>query len=182
MEMPVAEFQTARTRKTLFGALLDARDRFGRNKVALEDLERQPITFGRLVLGSMVLGRKLASLTKERETVGVLLPNVQAIAVTLFGLNAFGRVPAFLNFTAGLKNLRAACEVAGIETIVTSRRFIEQGKLDDVIAALGAGRRIVWLEDVRAAITSFDKIRGLVGSWMARRGPAGAGGGPDDPR
>ena len=61
----MAEFDIARTRKTLFGALLDARDRFGRNKVALEDLERQPITFGRLVLGSLVLGRKLAGLTKR---------------------------------------------------------------------------------------------------------------------
>ena len=111
----MVEFDIARTRKTLFGALLDARDKFGRNKEALEDLERQPITFGRLVLGSLVLGRKLAGLTREREYVGVLLPNVQAIAVTLFGLNAFGRVPAFLNFTAGLKNLKAACELAGIE-------------------------------------------------------------------
>jgi acyl-[acyl-carrier-protein]-phospholipid O-acyltransferase / long-chain-fatty-acid--[acyl-carrier-protein] ligase len=177
----VAEFDIARTRKTLFGALLDARDRFGRNKVALEDLERQPITFGRLVLGSLVLGRKLASLTKEREPVGVLLPNVQAIAVTLFGLNAFGRVPAFLNFTAGLKNLRAACEVGEIGTIVTSRRFVEQGKLDDLIEALGEGRRILWLEDVRAEITSLDKLRGLVDSWIARRIHADAKVRPDDP-
>jgi len=177
----VAEFDIARTRKTLFGALLDARDRFGRNKVALEDLERQPITFGRLVLGSLVLGRKLAGLTRERESVGVLLPNVQAIAVTLFGLNAFGRVPAFLNFTAGIKNLKAACEVAGIGTIVTSRRFVEQGKLDDLVEALGEGRRILWLEDVRAGLTSLDKLRGLVDSWMARRVHAGAKLQPDDP-
>lgn len=177
----MAEFDIARTRKTLFGALLDARDRFGRNKVALEDLERQPITFGRLVLGSLVLGRKLAGLTKERESVGVLLPNVQAIAVTLFGLNAFGRVPAFLNFTAGIKNLKAACEVAGIGTIVTSRRFVEQGKLDDLVEALGEGRRILWLEDVRAGLTSLDKLRGLVDSWIARRVHAGAKLQPDDP-
>jgi acyl-[acyl-carrier-protein]-phospholipid O-acyltransferase/long-chain-fatty-acid--[acyl-carrier-protein] ligase len=177
----VAEFDIARTRKSLFGALLDARDRFGRSKVALEDLERQPITFGRLVLGSLVLGRKLSGLTGPREHVGVLLPNVQAIAVTLFGLNAFGRIPAFLNFTAGLKNLKAACEVAGIGTIVTSRRFVEQGKLDDIVAALGEGRRILWLEDVRATITSFDKVRGVVDSWMARRVHAGAEVAPDDP-
>ncbi|MBL0402962.1 AMP-binding protein [Microvirga aerilata] len=177
----MAEFDIARTRKSLFGALLDARDRFGRNKVALEDLERQPITFGRLVLGSLVLGRKLAGLTGERETIGVLLPNVQAIAVTLFGLNAFGRVPAFLNFTAGIKNLKAACEVAEIRTIVTSRRFVEQGKLDDIVAALGEGRRILWLEDVRAGLTSLDKVRGLLASWAARRVHARAKVGPDDP-
>lgn len=173
-------FDTARTRKTLFGALLDARDTFGRNKAALEDLERQPITFGRLVLGSLVLGRKLAGLTEDGETVGVLLPNVQAIAVTMFGLNAFGRVPAFLNFTAGLKNLKAACEIADIKTIVTSRRFIEQGKLDDIVEALGQGRRIVWLEDVRGTISSFDKLRGLLDSWRARSIHAGAKRDPDD--
>ena len=174
-------FDTARTRKTQFGALLDARDTFGRNKVALEDVERQPITFGRLALGSLVLGRKLATLTGEGETVGVLLPNVQAIAVTLFGLNAYGRVPAFLNFTAGLKNLKAACDIADIKTIITSRRFIEHGKLDDIIEALGEGRRIIWLEDVRKSLTSFDKLRGLIDSWRARSVHAQAKRGPDDP-
>jgi len=177
----MAEFDLARARKTLFGALIDARDTFGKSKVALEDLERQPVTFGRLVLGSLVLGRKLASLTQERETVGVLLPNVQAIAVTLFGFNAFGRVPAFLNFTAGIKNLKAACEIAGIRTIVTSRRFVEQGKLDEVVEALGEGRQILHLEDVRAKLTSIDKLRGLLDSWMARRVHGRAGAKPDDP-
>jgi acyl-[acyl-carrier-protein]-phospholipid O-acyltransferase/long-chain-fatty-acid--[acyl-carrier-protein] ligase len=174
----MADFDIGQTRKTLFGALLDARDRFGRSKVALEDLERQPITFGRLVLGSLVLGRKLAALTRDREEVGVLLPNVQAVAVTLFGLNAFGRVPAFLNFTAGIKNLKAACEVAEIRTVVTSRRFVEQGKLDDI---LGEGRRILWLEDVRAGLTSLDKLRGVLDSWRARRVHAGTKVQPDDP-
>ncbi|WP_230532481.1 AMP-binding protein [Microvirga roseola] len=176
----MAELDIARTRKSLFTALLDARDRFGRNKVALEDLERQPITFGRLVLGSLVLGRKLAGMTAPDRPIAVLLPNVQAIAVTLFGLNAFGRVPAFLNFTAGLKNLKAACEIARVDTIVTSRRFVEQGQLDDIVSALGEGRRILWLEDVRTTLTSMDKIRGVLDSWIARRVHAGAKVGPDD--
>lgn len=177
----MADFDTARSRKTLFGALLDAMDRFGRDKIALEDLERQPLSYGRLVLGSLVLGRKLAGLTEPRERVGVLLPNVLAVAVTLFGLSAFGRVSAFLNFTAGLKNLKAACELAQIQTIVTSRRFVEQGKLDDIVAALGEGRTILWLEDVRATITSFDKLRGLIASWFARGIHRRASVSPDDP-
>ena len=177
----MADFDLARTRKSLFEALIDARDRFGRNKPALEDPERQPITYGRLVLGALVLGRKLAGLTKPRENVGVLLPNVQGLAVALFGLNAFGRVPALLNFTAGTRNLKAACEVARVETIVTSRRFVEQGKLDDVLAAIAEGRRVVFLEDVRKQITSVDKARGLVESWFARALHKRAGMRPDDP-
>ncbi|WP_246179408.1 AMP-binding protein [Microvirga thermotolerans] len=177
----MAEFDIASTRKSLFSALVDARDRFGGDKVALEDLERQPVTFGRLVLAALLLGRKLAGAAGKGETVGVLLPNVQAIAVTLFGLNAFGRVPAFLNFTAGTRNLLAACEVGRIRTIVTSRRFIEQGKLDDELARLGEGRRILYLEDVRGTITSFDKLRALIESLFARRIHAASGVEPDDP-
>jgi len=179
--MSTQGFDHAQTRTTLFGALLDARDRYGRNKEALEDPERQPLTYGRLILGSLVLGRKLAGLSAPAERIGVLLPNVQALALVVFGLNAFGRVPAMLNFTAGIKNLRAACGVAEIRTIVTSRRFVEQGKLDDVIEAVGEGRRIVWLEDVRKTITSLDKVRGLFGSFFARRVHARARVAPDDP-
>jgi acyl-[acyl-carrier-protein]-phospholipid O-acyltransferase/long-chain-fatty-acid--[acyl-carrier-protein] ligase len=174
-------FDAAPTRTTLFGALLAARDRFGKNKVALEDPERQPITYGRLVLGALVLGRKLAAMTRPGERVGVLLPNVQALPVVLFALNARGRIPAMLNFTAGVKNLRAACETAGLSTILTSRRFVEQGKLEDVAAALEEGRRIVYLEDVRATITSLDKVLGLVESLRAGALARSSGLAPDDP-
>jgi acyl-[acyl-carrier-protein]-phospholipid O-acyltransferase/long-chain-fatty-acid--[acyl-carrier-protein] ligase len=177
----VAEFNAAAARMTIFSALLQAVRIHGKHKVALEDPERQPITFGRLVLGSLVLGRKLAELTQDRERVGILLPNVQGLAVTLFGLSAFGRVPALLNFTAGTRNLRAAAEVGRLKTVVTSRRFVDQAKLEDVVAALGEGRRIVYLEDVRKEITSLDKLRGAFGSFFAASVHAKAGVQPDDP-
>jgi acyl-[acyl-carrier-protein]-phospholipid O-acyltransferase / long-chain-fatty-acid--[acyl-carrier-protein] ligase len=174
-------FDIAQTRTTLFGALLDARDRFGRAKAALEDPERQPLTYGRLVLGAMVLGRKLLHHTRTGERVGVLLPNVQGLPVVLFGLSAFGRVPAMLNFTAGVKNLRAACEIAELRTVLTSRRFVDQAKLEEVVAAIGGTSRILWLEDVRPTITSLDKARGLLESFAARWVHSRAGVRPDDP-
>ncbi len=173
------ELNVAATRRTLWSALLDAAATHGKATIIVEDPERQPLTYGRLILGALVLGDKLAAITAPRERVGVLLPSVQGCAVTLFGLAAHARVPAMLNFTAGVKNLRAACEIGRIGTIVTSRRFVEQGKLDDVAAALGEGRRIVHLEDVRKQITSSDKIRGVIGSLLARRKP-GATLSPDD--
>jgi acyl-[acyl-carrier-protein]-phospholipid O-acyltransferase/long-chain-fatty-acid--[acyl-carrier-protein] ligase len=173
-------FDPASTRTTLFGALLAAKARHGRGKVILEDPERQPLTYGRLVLGAMVLGRKLRALTTPGENVGVFLPSVQGTAVTLFALNAHGRVPAMLNFTAGLRNLRAACEVADIRTILTSRRFVSQGKLEDVLSELGQGRQVVWLEDVRAGLTSLDKLLGVAESLAAGRVHRRAGVRPDD--
>lgn len=162
--MAATTFDAAGARITIFRALLQTIARHGKSRVALEDPERQPITYGRLVLGALVLGRKLAAVTGERETVGVLLPNMQGMAVTLFALLAYGRVPAMLNFTAGVKNLRAAGELAQLKTIVTSRRFVERGELDNEIAALGEGRRVIYLEDIRKQVTSLDKAWGALQS------------------
>ncbi len=175
------KFHAAAARTTLFSALLDSMQLHGRHRVALEDPERNPLTYGRLVLGSLVLGRKLSEELADRERVGILLPNVQGLAVTVFGLSAYGRVPALLNFTAGVKNLRAAATVGQLRTIVTSRRFIDQAKLDDVVAALAEGRQIIYLEDVRKSLTSFDKLRGAAASLVAARVHSRFGVGPDDP-
>jgi acyl-[acyl-carrier-protein]-phospholipid O-acyltransferase/long-chain-fatty-acid--[acyl-carrier-protein] ligase len=142
-------------------ALLAARARHGGDRIILEDQERATLTYDRLILGAMVLGRKLAAGTEEGESVGLLLPNVNGCAVALFGLLFRNRTPVMLNFSAGIRNLKSACETAQVRTIVTARRFIENAKLDEVVAALSEGRRIVWLDEVRGEITLLDKLMGL---------------------
>lgn len=170
----------AATRKTLFRALLEARSAFKAGTPILEDALRKPITYAGLVTGAIALGRKLAEGTKPRERVGVFLPSVPANGVVFFALHAFGRVPAMLNFTAGPANLAAACELARIGTIVTSRRFVEEGDLDEALAAIAKGRRVVYLEEVRDAITSLQKLRAAFESMFAGYLGFGAGAGPDD--
>lgn len=167
-------FQLAQTRNTLFGALIEARDAFGGKTPILEDQERAPLSYDRLILGSLVLGKAFARETVRGETVGVMLPNVNAAAVTLFGLSAYGRVPALLNFTGGVRNLAAALKIGEIETLVTSRRFIDQARLDDTLDAVladarDAGRpvRVLYLEDIRSALTSLDKAMGVLRSFVA---------------
>jgi acyl-[acyl-carrier-protein]-phospholipid O-acyltransferase/long-chain-fatty-acid--[acyl-carrier-protein] ligase len=184
----VAAFDPARCRTTLFAALLDTVDRHGADRIALEDPERQPLTYGRLVLGAMVLGGELAKGTQRGENVGVLLPNVVGLGVVIFGLNAFGRVPAMLNFSAGVKNLRSAIQTGVIRRVLTSRRFITMGNLQPVIEELakvevGPGKtlEIVYLEDVRAKIGLVAKIGGLVRSKFARSVHRRHALGPDQP-
>lgn len=170
---PPIPFDIADTRNTLFGALLTAADTYGSKTPILEDQDRAPLTYQRLILGSLVLGKAFEAETVRGETVGVMLPNVNAAVVTLFGLSAYGRVPALLNFTAGVRNLVAALQIGEIETLVTSRRFIDQARLDETLDAVlaetrAAGRsvRVLYLEDVRAALTSFDKAMGVVRSFV----------------
>lgn len=181
-------FDESATGRTLFAALLEAARRHGRDKVALEDVERQPLTYGRLVLASLVLGRRLARMTKPGETVGVLLPNAVGAVVALMGLSAHGRLPAMLNFTAGTVNLRSALTTARIETVITSRRFIKMAGLEAVADALGQPdpadkgfrpARLVYLEDVRKEIGTVDKLIGAARSLWAGA-IARASGKPDE--
>jgi acyl-[acyl-carrier-protein]-phospholipid O-acyltransferase / long-chain-fatty-acid--[acyl-carrier-protein] ligase len=160
--MPVRPYDVARTRRTIFDALIEARGRFGGKKEILEDADRTPLTYDRLILGSFVLGRKLASLTERGENVGLLIANSAGGMVALFGLLAMGRTPAMLNFTAGLKNIKAACDAGQIKTIITAKRFITQGNLTPLITELEKEFKIIYLEDVRESLTGLDKARGLL--------------------
>ncbi|PZN14179.1 MAG: 2-acylglycerophosphoethanolamine acyltransferase [Proteobacteria bacterium] len=163
----MARFDPNTSRMTLFSALLQASARYGANRAVLEDVERNPLTYRRLIQASLVLGAKFAEFSRRGENVGVLLPNVLAQPITLFALNAYGRVAALLNFTAGAPNLRSSARTAVLRTIITSRKFIGTAKLEGIIEALdgykiapGRQIRIVYLEDVRASITAADKVKG----------------------
>ena len=81
-----------------------------------------------------------------------MLPTSNGAVVTLFALMSAGRVPAMINFTAGAANILSACRAAQLDTILTSRVFVEKGRLDHVVAQLQTQVRIVYLEDIRTTV------------------------------
>ena len=152
----------------LFDALISARDTYG-DKEILEDQDRKPLTYTGLIRAAFVLGRKIAAMTQAGERVGVLLPSSMGVVVTFFALQAFGRVPVMLNFTAGEANLKAALATAGVKRILSARRFIDQAKLQDLTTQLAEVAEITWLDDVRATIGLPDKLYGLAAGMAPRR-------------
>lgn len=160
-------FESRRQRQTLFDALLDARTVHGARAKVLEDINRKPLSYGNLTTGAIALGRALAPLTKTGEIVGVLLPNSVGTAVTFFALQAIGRVPAMLNFSAGEGTMVFAIQTAQANLVLTSKAFVEAAGLQKVIDALSQHTRIVWLEDVKADIRPLAKLRAMLIS-MAR--------------
>ena len=163
-------FATSDTDRTLYQALIDAKDINGAKTPIVEDIKREPMTYGRLLTGSLALARPFATFTRTTEAVGVLLPNVNGVVATFFALQAIGRVPAMLNYTAGLTNLKAACGAAEIRTIITARAFVTQAKLGDIIAGLEeAGIGVRYLEDIGAGIGKLAKLRALIATRWAGR-------------
>jgi acyl-[acyl-carrier-protein]-phospholipid O-acyltransferase / long-chain-fatty-acid--[acyl-carrier-protein] ligase len=147
--------------QTLFQGLAHAyRDR-DTGKPVIEDALGTKLTYRKLILGAQVLSRKLETGTAIGENIGVLLPNSAGVAVVFMALQTIGRVPAMLNFSAGPVNVLSAMKAAQVKTVLTSKAFIEKGKLDKLVAAISQEANIVYLEDVRAGLGLADKIRGL---------------------
>ncbi|MBL8556351.1 MAG: AMP-binding protein [Phenylobacterium sp.] len=151
-------FDSASAQSSVFDALVAAAKKHGAKKPILEDQERNPLTYLDLIRAAFALGRKIAGFTKKGERVGVMLPSSVGGVVTFFALHAFGRIPCMLNFTAGIRNLKAACDLAGVKTVLTSHRFVEQGKLHDLIDALETKANVVYLEDVRKTVGLPDRL------------------------
>ncbi len=156
-------FDPAAARLSVFDALVDAAERHGWSKPILEDQERKPLTYLELVRAAFALGGRIAGMTRAGERVGLLLPSSSGAVVTFFALHAYGRVPVMLNFTAGERNLKGALAQAGVRRVLSSKRFVSQGKYEALVEALAQVVEITWLEDVRGEIGWVDKLRGLAG-------------------
>ncbi|MGZ8408136.1 MAG: AMP-binding protein, partial [Caulobacteraceae bacterium] len=173
-------YDPTKGRRSVFQAVIDARARFGANKIIIEDHQRQALTYTGLIRGAFALGRKIAGFTEPDEHVGVMLPSSVGGAVTFFALHAVGRVPVMLNFTSGPRNLKGAIKAAGVKTILSSKRFIAQARLEELAEDLAEVAEIVWLEDVRKSLGPLDKVYALVAAAMphafaAKPKPTGTG-------
>jgi len=71
-------------------------------------------------------------------------------------MSAFNRVPAMINYTAGTAGMQNACIAAKVNTVITSRKFIETAKLESVVDGL-KDLNILYLEDLRAQFGVVDR-------------------------
>jgi acyl-[acyl-carrier-protein]-phospholipid O-acyltransferase/long-chain-fatty-acid--[acyl-carrier-protein] ligase len=147
----------SRPQQTLYSALCDAAEIFGRRRRLLEDVKQIEYSYNDLLKMALILGRQIERLSRPGERVGLLLPNLVPTLGLIFGMSARRRVPAMLNYSAGTDAMQAACTAAEIRTVVTSRAFVEQAKLGDKLAGL-QGVQLVYLEDVRERIGLADKL------------------------
>lgn len=142
---------------TLFSALLDAVATHGRGTMLVEDMRQVEESYGDLLKKSLALGRLASKVSSKHENIGVLMPNVTNTICLIFGLSAFTRVPAMLNYTAGSAGIQNACTAAAVKTIISSREFIKTAKLEEVIAGL-KNIKIIYLEDLSKQFNWLDKL------------------------
>ena len=148
--------------QTIFAALLQAKSSFREKETCIEDINGQELSLKKLTLASIILGKQLQKVLKNEKHVGLMLPNVSGMPASFFALQAYGYIPAMINFTAGIGSIKSACETAELKTVITSKKFVDLFELESLIEALSQEIRFVYLEDIKENITGLSKISGLL--------------------
>lgn len=159
-------YKPARAQTDLFSGLLRARRQFGGKREIIVDGDERKLTYDEVVRAAFALGSALKANTKAGENVAVMLPTGAGAVIAFFALQAYGRIPAMFNFTAGSRNLISAGRAAEVTKIVTAHQFIEKGNLEPLIEELENEFELIYLEDVREALSLKDKLAGALGPYV----------------
>jgi len=166
---------------SVFGYLIKVAKIYGKDglfhhRLIAEDIQRKPVSYKGLLIRSYILGKYFSTITKDEENVGVLLPNMIVNLACFFGLNAYGRTPVMLNFSAGPALVASMAKTAVVQKVITSQAFILKAGLQDTVKALqDAGIEVVMVEDVAKKLTLAAKIKGLL-AYKVRLQPCKRGG------
>lgn len=120
-------------------------------KVAMADSSGASLTYGNLLLRSIVLGRVLARRLGPEPYVGLLLPPAVPSAVANLALALWGKIPVNLNYTASQRLIDSSIDQCGIKHVITSRRALDKLNL----APKGT---LIHLEDVPGQVKTVDKV------------------------
>lgn len=129
---------------------------------AMADSTGAELSFGRALTASALLARRIERMTAQTH-VGVLLPASVGGALTNLAISLAGKIPVNLNFTAGAESIRSAARQCGIDTVITSKRFLEKVEVE-------VPGNAVYLEDLKAAIPAWRGALAWAGYFLMPRG------------
>lgn len=138
------------------GALRDP----GKTAVVDGDVE---LSFKNLLRASKGLGSFLNGVT-QKPTVGIFLPTCKEFVMSFMGVLMAGKTALPINILMSEEDIEFVAKDAGLDTIITSHKFLKIIKRKDVIGR--AATKVVCLEDV--AGTPWKKIKLLARGALFR--------------
>ena len=169
-DMSVSSWQEhVKSMGTLPNAWIDTAKSVG-SDMAIADTLGDPLSAHQALTAGIAFSRRMQKISKEKN-VGLLLPTsaggVLANMATLLG----GKAVVNLNFTASQEAITSSIEQAEIQTVYTSKRFIDKLsrkgiELDNALNNVN----VVFLEDLNEGISKAE----MISTWlMVKLLPAG---------
>jgi acyl-[acyl-carrier-protein]-phospholipid O-acyltransferase / long-chain-fatty-acid--[acyl-carrier-protein] ligase len=117
------------------------------------------LRFGAALTRTIFLARRLRTVWAGQETVGILMPPSVAGALMNYAALLMGKVPVNLNYTANNEVIASCAQQCGLQTIVTSKEFLEK------IKVTVPGKTIL-LEELVQKPGISEKITAAFMTWM----------------
>lgn len=131
-------------------------DRMG-DLVACADALSGVLTYQKIKRAALVLSLKIRKMPGQN--IGILLPSSAAVYILILATYLAGKTPVMLNWTAGVRSLDHSSLVAGLESVISSMRFLGRREIGD----LGIIEdKIQLLEDIRFSLTWQEKLKGAL--------------------
>jgi acyl-[acyl-carrier-protein]-phospholipid O-acyltransferase/long-chain-fatty-acid--[acyl-carrier-protein] ligase len=131
----------------------------GRAVAIVDRATNQRVTYKDALLRSLILADKLKKY--EEGFIGVMIPTSAGCIYTMVAALMTGRVPVMINYSTGAAaNCAMAQRRLAFRTIITSRALVEKIKCPKV-------EGMVFIEDLAASVSTFDKVRGLMRSSLS---------------
>jgi acyl-[acyl-carrier-protein]-phospholipid O-acyltransferase / long-chain-fatty-acid--[acyl-carrier-protein] ligase len=125
----------------------------------IADTTGTELSFGKTLIGSMLLARWVRKHRSNDSMVGILLPASTGGALANIAVSLAGKIPVNLNFTSGQEAMNAAIRQCNIDTILTSRVFLSKANVSEMPG-------MVFLEEIRKSFTSTHKLLAFISAFF----------------
>ena len=127
--------------------------------LAMADARSPRVSFASALTRSVLLAGRLRPLWEGQVHVGILLPPSVGGALVNWAAFLLGKVPVNLNYTASTEIIGACLKQAGIQTVISSKLFLDKLKLT-------VPGQVVLMEDLIQPPRLAEKLRALARAWL----------------
>lgn len=121
----------------------------------MTDSQIGQMAFGSALVKSIFLAKRLRSIWKDQDRVGILLP--PSIGAALVNLAAWllGKIPVNLNYTLSAEGIESCIRQCGIKNVISSQRLLDHLKLE-------MRTPILQLEEIAKSPSSKEKMMAMI--------------------
>ncbi len=155
-ELACDYFEAQKASRTSLGELFIKTARSNWTRRAISDSSGKQLSYGQTLIGALALAEQLRAKVADETMIGLLLPSSVGGILANLAVPLLGKVPVNLNYTASPEAVQSAMEQCAINTLITSKAFIER------FPQLPLTEQVIYLEDLLPNLSRADKLRALL--------------------
>jgi acyl-[acyl-carrier-protein]-phospholipid O-acyltransferase/long-chain-fatty-acid--[acyl-carrier-protein] ligase len=119
----------------------------------MTDAASGSVNFGTALVKTVFLSRRLKHVWRGQQMVGLFLPPSVPGALVNYAALLCGKMPVNLNYTLAEPTIAACAKQCGLQTVITSRKFLEKIKLTPP-------GKLIYLEDIAGGAPAGGGVQG----------------------